>query len=54
MKTRTKLRELLKGNDIVITPGVYDCLTARIAESVGFTGSQIVGQCDVRQHAWFS
>lgn len=43
MKTRTKLRELLKGNDIVITPGVYDCLTARIAESVGFPGVKLLG-----------
>ena len=36
MKSTTKLRELLKGDEIIITPGVYDCLTARLAETVGF------------------
>ena len=43
MKTTAKLRELLKGDDIVMTPGVYDCLTARIAESVGFTAVKLLG-----------
>ncbi len=43
MKTTTKLRELLKANDIVLTPGVYDCLTARIAETVGFSAVKLLG-----------
>ncbi|MGH7930870.1 MAG: isocitrate lyase/PEP mutase family protein, partial [Candidatus Binatia bacterium] len=43
MKSTTKLRELLKGDDIIITPGVYDCLTARLAETVGFTAVKLLG-----------
>ena len=43
MKSTTKLRELLKGNDFIITPGVYDCLTARLAETTGFTAVKLLG-----------
>ncbi|HEY1372568.1 MAG TPA: isocitrate lyase/PEP mutase family protein [Candidatus Binatia bacterium] len=43
MKTTTQLRELLKGSEIVLTPGVYDCLTARIAETVGFPAVKLLG-----------
>jgi 2,3-dimethylmalate lyase len=43
MKATTRLRELLKGDDIIITPGVYDCLTARIAETVGFSAVKLLG-----------
>lgn len=43
MKATTKLRELLKGDDIIITPGVYDCLTARLAETTGFTAVKLLG-----------
>lgn len=31
-----RLRELLAGKDIVVGPGVYDGLTARIALNEGF------------------
>ena len=43
MKATTKLRELLKSDDIIVTPGVYDCLTARLAETVGFTAVKLLG-----------
>src|SRR5262249_20351675 len=36
MKTTTRLRELLRGPDLVIAPGVYDGLTARLVEQAGF------------------
>lgn len=39
MKNTGKLlRERLKKQDILVLPGVYDALTAKIAESVGFDG----------------
>jgi hypothetical protein len=43
MKATTKLRELLEGDDIIITPGVYDCLTARLAETTGFSAVKLLG-----------
>lgn len=43
MKATTKLRELLKGDEIIITPGVYDCLTARLAETTGFSAVKLLG-----------
>lgn len=43
MKATTKLRELLKGDEIIITPGVYDCLTARLAETTGFGAVKLLG-----------
>lgn len=36
--SRLKLRERLRGQEILVLPGVYDALTAKIAESVGFQG----------------
>jgi 2-methylisocitrate lyase-like PEP mutase family enzyme len=43
MKTTTRLKELLKGDDVIITPGVYDCLTARMSETVGFSVVKLLG-----------
>jgi 2-methylisocitrate lyase-like PEP mutase family enzyme len=43
MKATTKLKELLKADDVVITPGVYDCLTARMSETVGFSVVKLLG-----------
>jgi 2,3-dimethylmalate lyase len=43
MKATTKLRELLKADEIIVTPGVYDCLTARLAETSGFTAVKLLG-----------
>lgn len=38
MNGRVKLRERLRSKEILVLPGVYDALTAKIAESVGFQG----------------
>ena len=35
-KTKISIRERLADDDIIILPGVYDALTAKIAEDVGF------------------
>lgn len=36
MKTTTRLRELLSKPDIIVAPGAYDGITARLAEQAGF------------------
>ncbi|TAE61289.1 MAG: oxaloacetate decarboxylase [Nostocales cyanobacterium] len=36
MSTAQKLRELLAQPEIIIIPGVYDCLSAKLAEKAGF------------------
>lgn len=35
--------ELLKGNEFIIAPGVYDCITARLAEVSGHHAAYITG-----------
>lgn len=36
MSTCQKLRELLTRSEIIIIPGVYDCLSAKLVENAGF------------------
>jgi 2-methylisocitrate lyase-like PEP mutase family enzyme len=36
MKKTTMLRKLLKEPGLLVVPGVYDCMTARIVERIGF------------------
>jgi carboxyvinyl-carboxyphosphonate phosphorylmutase len=36
MKKTTKLRQLIKAPEIVISPGAYDCLSAKLIEHMGF------------------
>ncbi|HAY94428.1 MAG TPA: isocitrate lyase, partial [Shewanella sp.] len=36
MKKTTALRQMLSGSDIHVAPGVYDGMTARLAEQTGF------------------
>ena len=36
MTAGARLRELLAGEELVVAPGAYDCLTARIVEQAGF------------------
>jgi 2-methylisocitrate lyase-like PEP mutase family enzyme len=43
MRKTTKLKQLLNGDDMAIAPGVYDCITARLAEKVGFPAIQLLG-----------
>jgi len=37
------LRQLLRGDEFLITAGVYDCITARAAEKVGFPVVKLLG-----------
>jgi 2-methylisocitrate lyase-like PEP mutase family enzyme len=43
MSNRKRLRELLAAPDAVIAPGVYDCLTARVAERAGAQAIIVTG-----------
>ena len=43
MKKTTKLRQLLNGNEFLIPPGIYDCITARLAERTGFPMVKLLG-----------
>ena len=43
IRMTTKLRELLKGNEIVVAPGAYDCVTAKVIEQAGFPAVYITG-----------
>jgi 2,3-dimethylmalate lyase len=38
-----RLRELLSGSDIVVAPGAYDCLSARLIASAGFPAVYMTG-----------
>lgn len=43
MGHRQRLRELLESDDILVTPGVYDGISARVIEEVGFDAAFISG-----------
>jgi carboxyvinyl-carboxyphosphonate phosphorylmutase len=43
MKKTTKLRRLLNREGIIVSPGVYDCLSAKLAEQAGFEMVGITG-----------
>jgi 2-methylisocitrate lyase-like PEP mutase family enzyme len=43
MKTTTRLRELLGQPDIIIAPGAYDGITARLIEQAGFSAVYMTG-----------
>jgi carboxyvinyl-carboxyphosphonate phosphorylmutase len=43
MKKTTLLRELMKNENIIVLPGVYDCLSAKLAEEAGFKAVLITG-----------
>lgn len=56
MRTTTRLRELLAGPDLVVAPGAYDALSARLIAQAGFstvymtgfgTSASVLGQPDV-------
>ena len=36
MKATAKLRQLLREPGIIVAPGAYDCLTAKLIERQGF------------------
>ena len=43
MRATTSLRELLRGDGIVVAPGVYDGLSARLARAAGFAAAYATG-----------
>jgi 2-methylisocitrate lyase-like PEP mutase family enzyme len=43
MRATTALRQLLKGDDVVVAPGVYDGLSARLARHAGFAAVYATG-----------
>ena len=56
MRTTTRLRSLLAGSELLVAPGAYDALSARLIAQVGFpavymtgfgTAASVLGQPDV-------
>ena len=56
MRTTTRLRELLAGPDLLVAPGTYDALSARMIVQSGFstvymtgfgTSASVLGEPDV-------
>jgi len=43
MKRTTELRKLLEGKGVIVAPGVYDCLSAKIGTKAGFKLVSITG-----------
>jgi 2-methylisocitrate lyase-like PEP mutase family enzyme len=43
VRATTRLRQLLAGNDILVAPGVYDGLSARLVERAGFAVAYATG-----------
>ena len=43
MRSTTKFRQLLKEPGIIMAPGAYDCLTARLIEAAGFPAVYMTG-----------
>ena len=43
MRASTRLRELLRGHDVVVAPGVYDGLSARLVARAGFPAAYATG-----------
>ena len=43
MGAGARLRELLAGDGLVVAPGAYDCLTARMVEQAGFDAVYMTG-----------
>jgi 2-methylisocitrate lyase-like PEP mutase family enzyme len=43
MAQASGLRDLLKQNGMVVAPGAYDCITAKLIEQAGFTAIYMTG-----------
>ena len=43
MNSAARLRELLRASEVVVAPGAYDALSARIIERVGFDAVYLTG-----------
>ena len=44
MTPAKRVRELLERSEVIVAPGVYDALSAKLAESVGFQALITTGQ----------
>jgi len=43
MSSARRLRELLRQDELIIAPGAYDCITARMVEQAGFSAVYMTG-----------
>ena len=43
MKTATRLRQLIRQPEMVVAPGAYDGITARLIEQAGFSVVYMTG-----------
>ena len=43
MRASTKLRRLIEGDEVIVAPGCYDGLSARLVESAGFPAVYVSG-----------
>jgi 2,3-dimethylmalate lyase len=43
MKATTRLRQLIAGPEILVAPGAYDGITARLIEQAGFSALYMTG-----------
>ena len=43
MSQTTRLRELLAADEIIVMPGCYDCMSARLIERAGFKAAFMSG-----------
>ncbi|OGK93199.1 MAG: carboxyvinyl-carboxyphosphonate phosphorylmutase [Candidatus Rokubacteria bacterium GWC2_70_24] len=50
MRASTRLRDLLKGPDIVVAPGAYDGFSARLVEAAGFKAAYMTGAGTAASH----
>ena len=41
--TASTLRSMIKSGKMVVAPGAYDCITARLIEQAGFTAAYMTG-----------
>lgn len=52
MNQRAALRKLLKEQDLLILPGAYDCVLARLIERAGFPGVYMTGGGTASAHGY--
>jgi 2,3-dimethylmalate lyase len=50
MSNTTRLRELLKREEILVVPGAHDAMTARIINRVGFEAVYLTGYGQSASH----
>ena len=48
MRVTTQFRQLLQQPGIIMAPGAYDCLTAKLIETSGFPAVYMTGAGNIR------